>query len=206
MSGGHFNYNQYLIYLIKEIADSIAIEIARALNPKPQKVHEDYWMIYEHDCPSSYHWFGSHKEFKTFEEAERFLLLHETIVPSEQTYGISHIDKEDKVFRSTKLVMSGTEKACPIPWLYTIHHCVYDHYPYDIDMLELTEETIETMKQAYLQMRKAYVYAQRVDWMLSGDDGEDTIQTRLNEELAEVQQEFDAKDWTCPYEGWDEKD
>ena len=42
--------------------------------------------------------------------------------------------------------------------------------------------------------------------MLSGDDGEDTIQTRLNEELAEVQQEFDSKDWTCPYEGWDEKD
>lgn len=60
------------------------------------------------------------------------------------------------------------------------------------------------MKQAYLQLRKAYVYAQRVDWMLSGDDGEDTMQTRLKEELDAVQQEFDNKDWTCPYEGWDE--
>lgn len=203
MSGGHFNYNQYLI---KEIADSIAIEIARALKPKPQKVHEDYWVIHEHDCPSSYHWYGCHQEFKTFEEAEKYLLLHETIVPSEQTYGISDIDKEDKVYRSTKLVMSGTEETELIPWLYTIYHCVYDHYPYDAEVLELTEETIEAMKQAYLQIRKAYVYAQRMDWMLSGDDGEDAMQTRLNEELAEVQQEFDTKDWTCPYEGWDEKD
>ena len=63
---------------------------------------------------------------------------------------------------------------------------------------------METMKQAYLQIRKAYVYAQRVDWMLSGDDGEDTMQTRLKEELDEVQQEFDTKNWACPYEGWNE--
>ena len=203
MSGGHFNYNQYMI---AEIADTIAIEIARALRPKPQKVHEDYWVIHEHDCPTSYHWYGCQQEFKTFEEAERFLRMHENVIPSEQTYGLSHIDKEDKVFRSNKLVMSGAEESEPIPWLYTIHHCVYDHYPYDADVLDLTEETIETMKQAYLQMRKAYVYAQRVDWMLSGDDGEDTMQSRLNEELAEVQQEFDTKDWNCPYEGWDEKD
>lgn len=203
MSGGHFDYHQHQI---QEIADTIAIEIARALKPKPQKVHEDYWVIHEHDCPTSYHWYWCHQEFKTFEEAERFMLMHESIVPSEHNYGISRIDIEDKVYRSTKLVMTGTEETEPIPWLYTIHHCVYDHYPYDAEVLELTEETIETMKQAYLQLRNAYVYAQRVDWMLSGDDGEDTMQTRLIEELAEVQQEFDTKDWTCPYEGWDEKD
>lgn len=203
MSGGHFNYNQCLI---SDIADTIAIEIARALSPKPQKIHEDYWVIHEHDCPTSYHWYRSHHEFRTYEEAENFLRMHDTIVPSDQNYGISHIAKENKVFRSTKLVMNGTEETAPIPWLYTIHHCVYDHYPFDANVLELTERTIETMKQAYLQIRKAYVYAQRVDWMLSGDDGEDTMQTRLKEELTEVEQEFDTKDWTFPYEGWDEKD
>ena len=36
------------------------------------------------------------------------------------------------------------------------------------------------------------------------DDGEDDLQSRLKEELDEVQQEFDNKDWTCPYEGWNE--
>ena len=30
------------------------------------------------------------------------------------------------------------------------------------------------------------------------------MQTRLKEELDEVQQEFDTKDWACPYEGWNE--
>lgn len=201
MSGGHFEYNQCLI---TEIADSIAIEIARAFLPKPQKVHEDYWIINEHDCLCSYHNYCGYREFKTYKEAESFLLSDKTIVPTDHNYGISHISKEDKVFCSTSLLMSGTEDSEPIPWLYTIHHCVYDHYPYDADVLELNEETIETMKQAYLQIRKAYVYAQRVDWMLSGDDGEDSMQTRLKEELDEVQQEFDNKDWTCPYDGWDE--
>ena len=31
------------------------------------------------------------------------------------------------------------------------------------------------------------------------------MQTRLKEELDEVQQKFDNKDWTCPYEGWNEE-
>lgn len=202
MSGGHFYYHQSQI---QEIAETIAIEIARALRPKPQKVHEDYWTIDEHNEPYCYHNYCGYREFKTYKEAESFLLSDKTIVPVDNNYGINHIYKEDKVFRSTKMVMNGTKDTEPIPWLYTIHHCVYDHYPYDADVLELTDETIETMKQAYLQMRKAYVFAQRVDWMLSGDDGEDTMQTRLKEELTEVQQEFDTKDWTCPYEGWNEK-
>ena len=201
MSGGHFDYNQSLI---SEIADTIATEIARALLPKPQMVHEDYWTIDEHDCPCSYHNYCRYHEFKTYEEAECFLLSDKSIVPAEHNYGISHIPKEDKVFRSTKLLMGGTKDADPIPWFYSIHHCVFDHYPYDADVLELNEETIETMKQAYLQLRKAYVYAQRVDWMLSGDDGEDDLQSRLKEELDKAQQEFDNKDWTCPYEGWNE--
>lgn len=201
MSGGHFNYNQCLI---PEIADSIAIEIARALQPKPLKVHEDYWTIDEHNSPCSYHNYCGYREFSTYEEAESFLLADKSIIPSDRNYGINHIHMDDKVFRSTNLFMSGTEETFPIPWLYTIHHCVYDHYPYDADVLELNEETIETMKQAYLQIRKAYVYVQRVDWMLSGDDGEDDLQTRLKEELDEVQQEFNNKDWTCPYEGWNE--
>ncbi len=80
MSGGYFNYNQSLI---TEIADTIAIEIARALLPKPPKVHEDYWTIYEHNYPCSYHNYCSYHEFKTYEEAERFLLSDKSIVPAD---------------------------------------------------------------------------------------------------------------------------
>ena len=52
MSGGYFNRNTYAM---REIADAIERDIARALQPKPEKVQEDYWTIYEKDCFGSYH-------------------------------------------------------------------------------------------------------------------------------------------------------
>lgn len=203
MSGGHFDYHQYQI---QEIADSIEKDIARALQPKPQKVHEDFWTINMHDRPYCSHSYCSYQEFETYEEAEEFLLLHKMVVPSESNYGVVHISAEDKIFQSTDLYMKGTKDDELIPILYTIHHAVFDHYPYDADVLELNDETIATMKEAYLQIRKAYIYAQRVDWMMSGDDGEDDLQERLKVDLDELQKEYDNKDWACPYEGWDEDD
>lgn len=44
MSGGHFDHQQWRI---REIADSIERDIALALKPKSEMVHEDYWTIYE---------------------------------------------------------------------------------------------------------------------------------------------------------------
>ncbi len=73
---------------------------------------------------------------------------------------------------------------------------MYDHYPYEADVLELADETIEIMKVAYKQIRIAEIYAQRVDWMMSGDDGEDDLQERLKGELEEFEKEFRNKDWT----------
>ena len=69
-------------------------------------------------------------------------------------------------------------------------------------MLELTDQTIETMKEAYRQIRIAEIYATRVDWMMSGDDGEDTLRERLKEEAFE--KEFKTKDWSRSDEDDDE--
>ena len=33
------------------------------------------------------------------------------------------------------------------------------------------------------KLKEAYVYAQRIDWLLSGDDGEETFIERLKEDL-----------------------
>jgi hypothetical protein len=35
-------------------------------------------------------------------------------------------------------------------------------------------------------LKQAYVYTQRIDWLVSGDDGEDDFHTRLANELAKV--------------------
>lgn len=63
-------------------------------------------------------------------------------------------------------------------------------------MLELEENTIESMKEVYRQIRIAEIYAERVDWMMSGDDGEEDFRGRIEEDLAEFEKEYAAKDWT----------
>jgi len=46
-------------------------------------------------------------------------------------------------------------------------------------------EVIEKFKEGVELLRKAHVYAHRIDWLLSGDDGEETFLKRLNTELKE---------------------
>ncbi len=46
-----------------------------------------------------------------------------------------------------------------------------------------SEETIDEFRNAVYALRKAAVYTQRVDWLLSSDDGEETFHKRLFEDL-----------------------
>ena len=46
MSGGYFDRSTYAM---RDIADTMERDIARALQPKPEKEHMDYWVIYEKD-------------------------------------------------------------------------------------------------------------------------------------------------------------
>jgi hypothetical protein len=45
-------------------------------------------------------------------------------------------------------------------------------------------ETINAFETAITIMSVAEIYAQRIDWLLAGDDGEDTFHERLSEDLA----------------------
>ena len=49
-----------------------------------------------------------------------------------------------------------------------------------------TPETIEEFKKSLVLLRQAYVYAQRIDWLVSGDDGEDSFHRRLKFELEKL--------------------
>ena len=48
------------------------------------------------------------------------------------------------------------------------------------------ESTLRLMEEAVYALRAAAIYAQRVDYLLSGDDGEESFEERLQEELAEL--------------------
>ena len=197
MSGGYFDRSTYAM---REIADTIERDIARALQPKPEKVYENYWTIYEKDSFGSYHSYKDYMSFASYEDAESFLLTDKTIVKAEQKYVDRQFFGDGVIFQSTTRYMSDTSDGEQIPVLYSIHHCYYDRYPYDADVLNLSDETINVMKEAYRQMRIAEIYATRVDRMMSGDDSEESFRERIKEDLEAFGKEFQTKDWTCSYE------
>ncbi|MBN2776827.1 MAG: hypothetical protein JXR36_04250 [Bacteroidales bacterium] len=104
MSGGYFNYNQYLI-------DDIADSIERKLNRQGQEKTKD------------------------------------------ELYG----DKE-----------------------------YFEKYPDEKFYYTYPEVVQEKMREAVRQLKIAAVYAQRVDWFLSGDDGEESFIERLAEDLNDL--------------------
>ena len=59
------------------------------------------------------------------------------------------------------------------------HHEEAVNYAYPEPVLRRLEEAVYALK-------RAQIYAQRVDWLLSGDDGEESFERRLQEELAEL--------------------
>jgi hypothetical protein len=48
---------------------------------------------------------------------------------------------------------------------------------------EYPPHIIEEFKNAVKHLKIAQVYAQRVDWLVSGDDGEESFMKRLGEDL-----------------------
>ncbi len=49
-----------------------------------------------------------------------------------------------------------------------------------------TEDTMAEFKKALVIIRQAQVYAQRIDWLVSGDDGEDSFLSRLKTDLEKL--------------------
>ena len=47
-------------------------------------------------------------------------------------------------------------------------------------------EVIEKLKEGVVILKTAFVYAHRIDWLLSDDDGEESFLERLEEELKEI--------------------
>jgi|LakMenE01Jun11ns_1017448.scaffolds.fasta_scaffold9278870_1 hypothetical protein len=59
----------------------------------------------------------------------------------------------------------------------------YKKYPEDLKHYEYPEEVIEKFKEGVKILRQAEIYAQRIDWLISGDDGEDNFLRRLKKDL-----------------------
>jgi len=69
----------------------------------------------------------------------------------------------------------------------------YEKYPEDLNHYKLSDEVIAEFKKGYEILRKAEIYAQRIDWLLAGDDGEESFIERLKEELDALEVELKNK-------------
>lgn len=57
-----------------------------------------------------------------------------------------------------------------------------DEYGYD-KYYTYPADIVEKFKLAANKLREVAVYAQRIDWLVSGDDGEDSFRIRLQNDL-----------------------
>lgn len=62
----------------------------------------------------------------------------------------------------------------------------YVKHPEDAVNCAYQDVVLRRFEEAVYALKRAAIYAQRVDWLLSGDDGEDSFEMRLKEELAEL--------------------
>jgi len=53
----------------------------------------------------------------------------------------------------------------------------------EIEWYNYSDETIEEFKKCLSILKTAATYAQRIDWLVSGDDSEESFHQRLKEEL-----------------------
>lgn len=59
----------------------------------------------------------------------------------------------------------------------------YEKYPKDLNHYKYPDEVIEKFQEAVQLLRKAQIYAHRIDWLVSDDDSESSFLDRLSEDL-----------------------
>lgn len=170
MSGGAFDYIQYRI---DDIITRIEREIHDATRPRPATQTIKYTPVYEMITASGSVRLEYHpiNHCKDLDEARKFIKKNKIKVIE---------DKGDRIFfeENGKTRYTYAVQYEEYPDEYDEHgHQVYPYYP------DYTEETLQEFRNGVEILRKAYVYTQRIDWLLSGDDGEDSFHRRLKDEL-----------------------
>lgn len=183
MSGGKFDYKQYCI---GDIADRIVMEIARAKRPLPPPTIRKGVYSKVKTGENSFSYDGSYwNYFESIDEAkECFRNTGGTKILSERTLpnGERELTVLHKRTNKTNVFTSYTEEV------------YLDEDGREIHQPEYSEETIKEFKNAIRTLRMAQVYAQRVDWLICGDDGEESFHERLAEDLAKITEEQMEKD------------
>lgn len=161
MSGGAFDYNQYRI---DDIIERIEREIHDATKPRPDiqevKCITVWETVEEYDSIApTYHPFCA---LKTLDEVRNAM--------KKQAHTIKVLEDE-----GDKITFTECGKT-----LYVYENVDY-RYPD-----EYTEETLNEFRKGVEILKQGRIYTQRIDWLISGDDGEESFHERLKEELEKL--------------------
>lgn len=101
---------------------------------------------------------------------------------------IDHIDQEIRKSGRPKTDLELKEEASwrGASW--------YENYPEDLNHGVYREDVLQEFKKGAEAIAKAQVYMQRIDWLLSGDDGEETFLERLEKDLERIKRRDDGGD------------
>jgi len=62
----------------------------------------------------------------------------------------------------------------------------YEEYPEEKYFIEYPKEVVKILEDGIRHLKLAEIYAQRIDWFLAGDDGEESLVKRLEEDLKDM--------------------
>lgn len=168
MSGGHFDYAQYRI---DDIIESIEQEIEEATKERPPLVTKVGVSVKE--IVEKGHYRYVNVRFDSFGEAIRYY-------SNNTNYKVIEQDEKTLLVQD---VFSGE--------LYEVKYYTYEEYADGKYYPDYTKETINEFRKGVEILKKARIYAQRIDWLLSCDDGEESFHRRLNEELEQLKHNSD---------------
>ena len=176
MSGGAFDYAQYRI---DDIINRIEEEIKRATCDRPPLVLKQGVAVYELFEIGNKRYCSNYR-FTCFDSAVEYFSANDRY---ELLRGAR---REGETFVHYKDVYTGE--------VYEIKSYTYEEYEADEDgeipyFPDYSEETINEFRKGVGILKKAQVYANRIDWLMSGDDGEDNFHKRLKEKLKELEEE-----------------
>lgn len=190
------NYFEYNDYPFRELADSLEHDIAKALQPKPDKTKHDYWVIYTKETPYSFRSYSYQNEYANAETAIADLLKHVEAKPAPQELRQTYFPNETIVYADQRRCMENTPDGEQVPVLYAIHHCRYEAYDPGSDVLDLSDDAIALLKEAYTRLRQADIYARMAERLINESETSSEARAFLSKRLDQLTQEIETKDWS----------
>lgn len=178
MSGGAFGYTQSYIEAIAHEIEELLENIAK---PRPPKKNVHYIVVKKQIGEGHFRYEGWSSRCDTAEEAKHRLRTHITeedghIYDLYETW----TDSDGNEHRCEYLIKEGDYED----WVDGYEDTCY-YGP------EYSKKTLAKFRKAVKLLHEAYVYAHRIDWLLCGDDGEDTFHERLKHDLDKLKHKDD---------------